>query len=521
MILSQQRPLWLTVGAPSVLLLLCAAAAWIRFPGSLPPYEDAAMLMRYMEHVASGAGIAWNVGHPPTDGATDLLAVLLAAGLMHITGMPAETAVRLLDGASIVAVAAIVLTVSWRRCRSPFLAVFAVAWIILGPILVYTEVYFVTPLFALLALLTWLAAKAARERPEARSGILFAAVAVLLTLDRPEGAFLSAFIALAMLATRQMRLSTFGVFVAVGVICGALYLLWRVHYFGHLLPNPFYIKGQGAVHPHALLAAIRGVLIMAAPFVLILGAGLAVGRLRAQSAAPLLTAALFTMLWLLLSSATNYEYRFQYAIVPLLAVEWPAVAAELALRLPRKGQIASGLILLLLLPVEFHHWRLSPHPDGRLVVGRALAAYAGDHYWMATSEAGLLTFYSGWNDIDTWGLNNNWIAHHGLTPAYLGSHRLAVIMFHAYYSACAPWPTRVTGAWNRMVDTLHQYAVEQHYVLVAVFGVSPTDGHWYYVDPSLPNSGAIEQAITAAPYPWYGNGQIATNYAQACPSAAR
>jgi hypothetical protein len=48
---------------------------------SLPPNEDAAILMRYSEHLAEGHGIVWNVGDRPVEGATDFLFMVLLAAL--------------------------------------------------------------------------------------------------------------------------------------------------------------------------------------------------------------------------------------------------------------------------------------------------------------------------------------------------------------------------------------------------------------------------------------------------------
>ncbi len=54
---------------------------------------------------------------------------------------------------------------------------------------------------------------------------------------------------------------------------------------------------------------------------------------------------------------------------------------------------------------------------------------------MATSEAGLLPLYSQWNAIDTWGLNDEWIAHHGeITADYLDRYKPELIIFHAHFS---------------------------------------------------------------------------------------
>jgi hypothetical protein len=77
---------------------LCAvAAAYLAWTvhWTQPPFEDAAMLLRYAVHVASGHGMVWNVGDAPLDGATDLLFTLAVAGAMHL-GVSVEAAARLI-----------------------------------------------------------------------------------------------------------------------------------------------------------------------------------------------------------------------------------------------------------------------------------------------------------------------------------------------------------------------------------------------------------------------------------------
>lgn len=68
----------------SVLLLLSTlyyAFTFIDF--SIPPFEDAAMIMRYAQHLAGGHGIVWNIGEAPVDGATDFLFMAASAGLSN------------------------------------------------------------------------------------------------------------------------------------------------------------------------------------------------------------------------------------------------------------------------------------------------------------------------------------------------------------------------------------------------------------------------------------------------------
>jgi len=60
-----------------VLLGALVAQVARTFDFAAQPEEDAAILMRYAQHLAAGHGIVWNVGEPPVDGATDFLFMLL------------------------------------------------------------------------------------------------------------------------------------------------------------------------------------------------------------------------------------------------------------------------------------------------------------------------------------------------------------------------------------------------------------------------------------------------------------
>src|SRR5258706_9984074 len=182
------------------LVALVALLAALLVPGlravssRSPPAEDAAILMRYIQHVAGGHGMVWNLGEPPVDGATDMLFTLLVAGLVRC-GVALETAVRSLAAtAHAMTVLAVYLGIR-RLHRSPSpLALFCALFLAWGPGFRYVELSFATPIFALLAAVAWILAYRLRERPESPSlCLLFAATSLLASLDRPEGVFLTAF----------------------------------------------------------------------------------------------------------------------------------------------------------------------------------------------------------------------------------------------------------------------------------------------------------------------------------------
>ena len=151
-------------------------------------------------------------------------------------------------------------------------------------------------------------------------------------------------------------------------------------------------------------------------------------------------------------------------------------------------------------------------------MGKLLAEYRGKGYVIATTEAGLLPYYSGWDAIDTWGLNDQFIAHNGaITAEYLGRYKPEIIMFHDYYSPLAPpklTEANLAQKWFSMTITMKQYAEANGYVLAAIFGDSPYDTHYYYVRPDFADSKhLIEQISTMKKYYYPTTGKKSINYA--------
>ena len=62
------------------------------------------MLFRYVDNVAAGHGIVWNVGEAPVDGATDLGFMLLLAAVRTF-GVGSQTAALILNSLAFLAVA--------------------------------------------------------------------------------------------------------------------------------------------------------------------------------------------------------------------------------------------------------------------------------------------------------------------------------------------------------------------------------------------------------------------------------
>lgn len=476
------------------------------------PFEDAAILMRYARHIGQGEGFVWNPGQPPVDGATDFLLVVMAGGLVAV-GLSAESAVVSLAVGAHLATGLLIYGMSRReyglgRPVAMLLALF----VLLGPGVRYIAAGFGTTVFALAAVVCWyLAVKTADSAPGWSWPISFAVACLLMCLIRPEGVFMAVFMLAAILWRRRFRqvgqvLSAFGVIFAV---LGGGFFFWRWGYFGHPLPNPFYRKGGGELYLSGLSTSVRTVAGYCLPL-----AVLWVVNIRSswrEMIFLLIPAGGFTLIWVLLSPEMNYMGRFQYPVMVIVTAGSGAAlkcfsGTNAGAKRRRLGGFLCGYLVLAIVFQQVMIFRRLANSgwagkgDGRYDVAMILREYSNQGYVLATTEAGLLPFYSHWETIDTWGLNDAWIAHNGtVSEAYLDRHRPTVVMVHAVENA--------PQQWQAMTETLKTYAQDRGYRLAGRFGPSPKDVHEYWVREDIPDRGAICRAIAELPYMWFSTGQ--------------
>jgi hypothetical protein len=524
----------LTVSILLLILLGLFATFFVNF--SIPPFEDAAMLMRYADHLAHGYGIVWNIGAHPVDGATDFLFMVSVAGLMKI-GVPLARAVR---GLGLLSVAALVLLVYWvnrKLWKSHIVfAAFSALYLGVGTGLTYVAAYFGTPFFALFAALTWALGLLLmqKENPPIWLSMLFALTGLVTGLIRPEGVILAGLMLVAVIVMKGWLASarTIVVFVGVFLILGGAYFVWRWNYFGYPLPNPFYKKGGGALHWDGLQASFTNVFSLCGLFLFAYLIGFRASKTARKTIAFLIPVIGFASAFILISNETNFGGRFQYALLPIVLLSWfPLVRGlDLEIGVPSlagignrsRGLLYTGLLVLAVLFLSYSYNQgvsINYSRDGRYDMAQALQPYSSRGYSMATSEAGLLPLYSQWQAIDTWGLNDEWISHNGgITADYLDRYKPELIIFHAHFSPLAPPTTPdhyLDPVWFEMTMTLKDYAESHHYILAAVFGVSPYDVHYYYVRPDFADSQTIIHLISKfSRYAWAADGGVkAVNYA--------
>ncbi len=525
----------------SLLLLLSVfyyAFNFINF--DIPPFEDAAMIMRYAQHLAGGHGIVWNIGEAPVDGATDFLFMVASAALIKL-GFTVGQSVRGIGFASHLLT---VLIIYWANRRIhkgniPF-SFLSGLYLAVGTGLSYVSAYFGTPFFALAAASTWtlglLLMK--EENPRWWLSLAFALSGLVTGLIRPEGVILASLMLLAIILMRGFKnsISITIIFGVVFLIFGGAYFLWRWDYFGYPLPNPFYKKGEGGWSWFTFNASMLNALRLCLPMVFAFILGFRSNGTIKQTLAYLIPILGFAAAFGLISDEMNYGARFQYAVVPIALISWIPLTGgikfealnQLSVR-ERGAYFVAGCALFANL--VFYSWfqncflalyqQACDRPyerDGRLEMAQMLADYRGKGYVIATTEAGLLPYYSGWSAVDTWGLNDQFIAHNGsITVEYLDSKKPHIIMFHDYYSPLVP--PKLTDAnlaqrWFSMTILLKTYAEENGYILAAVFGDSPYDTHYYYLRPDFEDSERLVERISEfRDYFYPTTGKRSINYA--------
>ncbi|MBN8655991.1 MAG: hypothetical protein J0M11_09665 [Anaerolineae bacterium] len=540
--------------ASSLLLFATLYYAFNYIDFSIPPFEDAAMIMRYAQHFAGGHGIVWNIGEPPVDGATDFLFMAASAGLIKL-GFTVGQAVR---GIGFVSHLLTVLLIYWTNRRIhggniPF-SFFSGLYLAVGTGLSYVSAYFGTPFFALAAASTWTLGlilmnwkiperrlgdgPAGAEGPPWWLALAFALSGLVTGLIRPEGVILASLMLLAVVAMRGLKnsISIILIFGSVFAVLGGAYFLWRWDYFGYPLPNPFYKKGEGGWSWGTFNASTLNTLRLSLPVVFAFILGFRSKETMKTTLVYLIPIFGFAAAFGLVSDEMNFGARFQYATVPLALMSWIPLVSGFKFEALNQAQVRERSVYVIALMglgagIIYYSWFQTcfmalhqqscerPYErDGRLEMAQMLADYRGKGYVIATTEAGLIPYYSGWDAIDTWGLNDQFIAHNGsITVEYLDTYKPHIIMFHDYYSPLVPpklTEANLAQRWFSMTILLKTYAEQNNYVLAAVFGDSPYDTHYFYVRRDFEDSERLVERISEfRDYFYPTTGKRSINYA--------
>lgn len=463
--------------------------------------DDAFISLRYAENFARLGVPVYNPGEH-VEGYTNFLFMALVAVAVKL-GAVAVPAVRALGGLSGIALVGGTLFLLRRVLpERPWASVPVLgAGACSAPIAAWTLSGLETPLFAaLVAFGIALAADLSDELAAPRRAVLAGVVLGLATMTRPEGtlvfglAFLVA--ALDAIRTRDGRIRL----VAFAAGYGALvvpFVAWRYHTYGYPFPNTFYLKSSG--DPAALRAQGLAYVEFAARelgpafLVLVLFALLVPSPKGAGDASSMRRRAALRTIRLVVAAYIPYVisvggdfldlYRF---FVPLLPLAFVAIAVAFdrfvdgLSHVRGTALVAFVLSLGLVVLYDLHDYELGSRAlleseEGRAAhgieplgwtklyarrwaaMGRWLRAHASEGDSLAVGAAGAMPYYSGLPNLDTFGLCDSFVAHHGdlvgtrpghqrFAPEfYIAERRPTFLLVGTDFTTDAPLPSLPIG----------------------------------------------------------------------------
>jgi hypothetical protein len=401
--------------------------------------DDTFIFLRYAANLAAGHGPTWNPGGPPVEGYTSVLWVVLLS-IPHTLGLDA---VHFAKGFGVFASLAtlalsygLVLRLEAGSATRHLAAASAVFFIVCFSRFEWHAVSgmdtapFTAHLLGLCVLLTL-----AAIRPTRASFAGLAVVGLLAALTRPEGNLALA-AGVAVLCTRlkpEDRKRLLGTLAVLFVLPAAIYFLWRLTYYRQLLPLPVYVKSSGS------LLGLKPVLAFGSYLALPLGGFFLVGLWRrAGSVGPAVCAVLSIVFYYAFPlHLMGYGWRYLAPVVPPLAIvsacgvnalvelgaaRWKGPVTPLAAPI-LASLLVFALGAVIMRDASTQLWIANRMVAGlelaHLPLGRKLASLGGTDRILALSDAGAVPYLSGWETIDTLGLNDPHIARTGHDPAYV------------------------------------------------------------------------------------------------------
>lgn len=425
---------WSLLATLPALLLMAWQASW-----PWPFFSDDAFIsLRYVDRLLAGDGLTWTDGER-VEGYSNLLWVLLGSGLGAL-GLDLVSAARL-AGALCTAAAAWCLA----RASSPHdrrsAARAAVAPLLVAatqPVLVWTLAGLEGPL--VLLLLAWGCGGLVRAHTlapptawAARRCLALGAPFALLCLARPDGPLWAFTAGLALLLTNRSTFTRVLWFGAPATIAVAAQLLFRVAYYGDVVPNTAHVKaefdpaafGAGCEYVGRALAVLPGLTTLAALAWLTLAARRDTRSLGCVLMLPVLA----WLVYLVAIGGDHFPGRrlLHGALAPM------ALAVGVVLVRARGGFAAVTLLLAVVaLPVDGWQARRDPGSlearseqwewQGKVLGERLGHAFAAERPLLAVDAAGALPFYSRLPALDLLGLCDRTIATTPF-PAWLATTR--------------------------------------------------------------------------------------------------
>ncbi|MEU6641303.1 hypothetical protein ABZ863_02020 [Saccharomonospora sp. NPDC046836] len=395
------RTTWLVLG----LLTLLAFGTWAAWSFTV---DDAFITFRYSANLAEGNGPVWNVGDDPVEGFTNFAWMIWHALFVSFGFDPA-----LVAKVTSLVIAVGTLAMLLRATEGAGRIVAGAAYVVFLPTYFHLAGGLETVAFA--AAVLRMAAIGVRVIEGRRVFDWEPPLLLLLAgMLRPEGllAALPGFVVWFWYARddRLVRLYT-----GIAAVLGVGYFGWRWIYYGHPLPNTFYVKFGNLT---AGWDWTERTLLLFAPLLVLTVLLLVWKDLRATGLLLCSTVVTTCATYALSGPSMDYLHRFAYHVYPVLCLgaglavgalthRWLTAAVGVAAvgGTAVTGAIAPDLPVIANYGADLRR--------AHVAIGQGLAETGVDPEFetLAVGDAGAIPYYSGWRTIDYIGLNDEAIAH--------------------------------------------------------------------------------------------------------------
>lgn len=431
-------PPYVAAAVPAALFVILALGLFTVWDFTV---DDSYISLRYAHNLVEHGGLVWNVGEPPVEGFTNFGWVLVLA-LFEWLGTDAIEAAKWVGALSSLLVLVLIGMVVWWETRSRTATGLAVgAYLLFAPMYFHAVSGLETSFYGMLLTGAFaIGFDLVRRRPESATTLGFLPFLVIaLGMVRPDGllpgawTLLVAFLMVGRGGRRTLMFAT-----AAATVVGAIYMGWRLQYFGFLLPNTAYLKGGSA---SAGLIWLQGTLIFLAPLLLIVVLGGRDDEAHHRKSAFYIG---FVVASIAVYSASiplmDYLRRFAF---PVVASSIAMAVAAIYHQRDRLGKTrtagASALVAAILVgsvsPVEIAQYGVyGPNLQAAHVrLGQALAEsnVPDAERTVGLGDAGAVPYFSGWRAYDFGGLNAPEIAHGGGATEYIAARRPTLLLLYS------------------------------------------------------------------------------------------
>jgi arabinofuranosyltransferase len=409
----------------AVVATVIACIAWqfrLRFP-----FDDTFISFRYAEHLAAGHGLVWNIDGPHTEGYTNFLFILLLAACRFITSdlLVASQMIGLI-GTTITAVAIFQLASNIRNTTKGFVAA---TLFILAPLTWINALSGMeTSLFVMWVVLACGACFSLHLKQDKACATSFI-FATLATLTRPEGALIAALLVLVFIVQdKDNSKHVIRNCLLFFVLPLGGYALWKLWYFGNLLPNSFYIKVSES---SKWLPGLQYVRLFVTSILALIVASFGIRSYRAHPAVVVAGLWIVTLLvfYLFVTPLEGLYDRFLWPGYAALCITSAIGLHDIAHRLHIRSLpwLIAALHLVILFRSARTEQSLAAHEEvwdaSMERIATSLRALPNSSsLTLAYGDAGYVAYRSGLKHLDLFGLNDTRIAH-----AHTPAERAAII----------------------------------------------------------------------------------------------